>query len=190
MTRFVLQENGLTPDDVEYRPVSADGYVGALLAGQIESAILQQEQYFSVAERDKGFHAIVDLYKLEPDWFYGTYFTTTKWLGEHREQAVAFLTALTQAHRFMYDNRAETVRIAAQATGFSREAVDKAYDVLMERNKVFPRNDGLDERRLRYTLGKMGDLKAVSGKVPDVSDIVDRGPVEEAVRKLGRQPGR
>jgi hypothetical protein len=41
---------------VSYRPVQASGYTGALLAGQIDAAILQQEQYFAFRQHrlDRG----------------------------------------------------------------------------------------------------------------------------------------
>jgi len=185
MTRIVLQKAGLTPQDVKYRPVESTGYTGALLGGQIQSGILQQEQAFDAMAKDNGFHALVDLYGEDPKYFYGTYFTKRDWVQQNRENAVGFLAAITKAHRFMYDERTETVAIVAKATGFSNEVVDKAYDKLLVQNAVFPVNEGLEEERLQYTVDKLKGLKALQGAEPNLKELVDRKPIEEAVKKVG-----
>jgi ABC-type nitrate/sulfonate/bicarbonate transport system substrate-binding protein len=192
MTRLVLQGAGMTPDDVSYRPVESNGYTGALLAGQIQSAILQQEQAIDAMERDDGLHVLADLYKTDPDYFYGTFFTKEGWLKANGDTAQRFLAAITQAHRFMYDNRSETVKIVAEATGFEPEVIDKAYDQLLVKNAVFPVNAGLDEGRLTHTLQRMKKLGLLQGATPQASEIVDRAPIDAAVKKIGgpvEEPG-
>jgi NitT/TauT family transport system substrate-binding protein len=185
MVRYVLQRNGMTPKDVTYRPIAATGYTGALLAGQIDAAILQQEQYFAVKEEKPDFHALADLYELQPDYFYGTYFAKEDWIAEHRKETTAFAAALIKAHRFMYDNRAETVKIAAEATGFSEQAVGEAYDVLLKKNKVFPTDAGLDRERIEFTLGQLEKLKSISGEAPSYEEFVDTAPGDAAVEEVG-----
>lgn len=188
MTRFVLHEHGMTPDDVSYRPVSSDGYTSALAAGQIESGILQPEQYYALKAENADFHSIADLYRMQPRWFYGTYFAADDWLGDHADEATAYATAITQAHRFMYTHRAETVKIVAAETGFPASAVNKAYAVLLRRNDVFPTDGGLSGARIAYTLSQMEKLKALPGSPPEASSVIDTGPTDEAVQKLGDQP--
>jgi NitT/TauT family transport system substrate-binding protein len=185
MARYILQRADLTPDDVEYRPVQTTGYIGALLAGQIKGAILQQEQTFAVQQQEPDMHVLVDLYDVQPRYFYGTYFAKTDWLESNSEQAVAFLTALTRAHRWMYDNSDETVEIAMETTGYDKEAVTKAYDILLRRNKVFPVDDGLDRERLQYTIDQMEQLGVISGEAPELDEVIDRGPADEAIANLG-----
>jgi len=51
---------------VAYVPVSSDGYIGALLQGSIQSAILQQEQVTDVLQRDHNLHVLVNLYHAMP----------------------------------------------------------------------------------------------------------------------------
>jgi NitT/TauT family transport system substrate-binding protein len=185
MTRMVLESARLTPKDVRYIPVSAPGYIPGLIAGQIDSAILQTEQALEILERDARFHVLVDLYAVEPDYFYGTYFVSKDWLAKTPDLAIRFLTALTQAHRLMYQNKAETVRIAAKATGFKASVIDKAYDVLLVNNKVFPLNDGLEQTRLSYTLSKMKTLGLLKDQAPDLTQLIDRGPLMQALGALG-----
>jgi NitT/TauT family transport system substrate-binding protein len=185
MTRMVLESARLTPQDVSYVPVSAPGYIPGLIADQIHSAILQTEQAFTILERDARFHVLVDMYAVEPAYFYGTYFASQDWLTAHPDLAVRYLTALLQAHRWMYHNRADTVRIAAKATGFSASVVDKTYEVLLVQNKVFPVNDGLEEQRLTYTMTKMKALGLLKEKEPTLAQLVDRRPIRQALDVLG-----
>jgi ABC-type nitrate/sulfonate/bicarbonate transport system substrate-binding protein len=190
MVRYVLSRSGMTDDDVKYRPVAANGYVNALVAGQIDAAVLQPEQYYTVKEHKPDFHSVADLYRLQPNYFYGTYFVSGKWLKSHREEATAFATALMEAHRFMYRNKAETVKIAAEATGVDAKSASRAYDVLLAENKVFPVDAGLDQSRITYTLGQLEKLKTLSGEAPSYGDFVDAGPGQAAERKLGPAPER
>jgi NitT/TauT family transport system substrate-binding protein len=185
MVRYLLQRNGMQPSDVDYRPVAASGYVNALIAGQIQAAVLQQEQYFGVLQQDPKYHALVDLYEIQPDYFYGTYFAKSDWIKDHADEAKAFVAAITQAHRFMYENEEETVAIASEATGFDRETVSKAYDVLIGKNKVFPVDAGLDRARIDYTLKQLEQAEAVSGEAPDYSELVDDSAANAAVEALG-----
>ena len=185
MTRLVLQGADLTPDDVSYRPVESNGYTGALLAGQIQSGILQQEQAIDAMAKDDGFHVLEDLYATDPNYFYGTYFTKPAWLKANADTAERFLAAITQAHRFMYENKEETVKIVAKATAFTPEVIEQAYARLLARNAVFPVNDGLDEDRLTHTLGRMKELGLLEGAAPKASDIVDRTAIDAAIKRIG-----
>jgi NitT/TauT family transport system substrate-binding protein len=185
MTRMVLERARLTVKDVQYIPVSAPGYIQGLISGQIHSAILQTEQALEILQRDARFHILVDLYQVEPDYFYGTYFVSKDWLANNRDLAIRFLTALTQAHRLMYQNRNGTVSIAAKATGFNVSVIDQTYEVLLGQNKVFPVDDGLEESRLIYTIARMKSLGLLKDKAPDLAQLVDREPFMQVLDKLG-----
>jgi NitT/TauT family transport system substrate-binding protein len=185
MTRMVLESARLTAKDVHYIPVSAPGYIQGLISGQIHSAILQTEQAMEILARDARFHVLVDLHEVEPNYFYGTYFVSKPWLEKHPDLASRFLTALTQAHRWMYQNRTDTVRIAAEATGFNAGVIDKTYEVLLVRNRVFPVNDGLEPTRLTYTITRMKALGLLKDKEPDLAQLVDREPFSRVLGQLG-----
>ena len=185
MTRFVYQGAGLTQDDIHYVPVADTGYVTALLTHKIDSAILQQEQSVDAEQRDPTLHVLVDLAKTLPDYFYGTYFVKADWLQSHRDVAVRFLTAITKAHRLIYSDRARVVPEIADATGFSADVVGKAYDRLIAKDGVFAVNEGLEARRLTYTMGRMKDLGLLPNGAPDLARVVDRGPIRDAVQSLG-----
>jgi ABC-type nitrate/sulfonate/bicarbonate transport system substrate-binding protein len=189
MTRFIYQGAGLTQTDLRYVPVADTGYVSALLAGKIDSAILQQEQSIDAEQRDPSLHVLVDLEKTLPNYFYGTYFVKSDWLQAHQDVAVRFLTAITKAHRLIYSNRARVVPQIATATGFSTDVIDKAYDRLIVRDGVFAVNEGLEAKRLQYTVGKMQSEGLLPAGPPDLTRVVDRAPIHQVVQGLGTMTG-
>jgi len=189
MTRMVIENAGLTPSNVAYVPVSSDGYIGALTQGSIQSAILQQEQVTNVLQRDHNLHVLVNLYQAMPGYFYGTYVVTRAWLAHHQQTAKKFLTAIVRAHRFMYKNKAASVRIVAQATGFSQPVISQAYDVLLGREGVFAVNQGLETARIAQTIQTMQHYKTLTGTAPAAASIVDTGPISAVVSQLGAWTG-
>jgi ABC-type nitrate/sulfonate/bicarbonate transport system substrate-binding protein len=189
MSRLVLQSAGLTPDDVEYVPVDAQSYTSALVDGRIQSAILQTEQAAAAEQDYRGLHTIAELADVVPDYHYGTYFVTRSWLDANRDAATRFMTALTRAHRFMYDNRAETVRIVAKATEFPEPVIDEAYESLLVEQGVFPVNSGLDQARITATTDRMRALGTLERDPPAYADLVDTGPVDTVVSDLGPMTG-
>lgn len=186
MTRMVLEDAGLTADDVQYISVNANAYIGALVQGQIVSAILHPEQALEAANQDETLHSLVNLYEVEPDYFYGVYFVDAGWLEENQEAAEGFAEAITKAHRTMYDDREAVVPVIAEATGFEEEVIDGAWEVYMEQVQAYPKNVGLEEERIQYTVERMEELGTLrGGAATDVTELIDRAPMEAAVENLG-----
>lgn len=189
MTRAVYQQAGMTQGDVHYVSVADTGYVSALVTHRIDSAILQPEQSVDAEQKDPALHVLTDLYKLMPQYYYGTFFVRSDWLSANRGAVTRFLTAVTKAHRLIYRNRARVVPEIATATGFPAAVIDKAYDRAVVQNGVFPVNQSLDSQRLVYTEGKMKTLGLLPGGSPDLGRVVDRGPIDAAVASLGVMKG-
>jgi ABC-type nitrate/sulfonate/bicarbonate transport system substrate-binding protein len=189
MTRAVYEGAGLTQDDVHYVPVADTGYVSALLNHKIDSAILQQEQSVDAELRDPSLHVLADLYKIWPDYFYGTFFVRSEWLQSHRDVAVRFLTAITRAHRLIYSSRARVVTQIAATTGFTTDVIQTAYDRLIGRDGVFAVNDGLEARRFTFTVARMKAIGLLPNGSPDLNHVIDRGPIHAAVQSLGVMKG-
>lgn len=191
MVRMVLQSADLTPDDAEYVSVSSEAYVSALTQDKIASAVLHPEQAIQAGEMDSSLHSLVNLYEIEPDYFYGAYFVSNDWLEANEESAQAFVEALTKAHRTMYDDREAVVPIIAEVSGFDEKTIDEAYDVYMTEVEAFPVNEGLEQDRLEYTVQRMTEMGTLpEGQEVDLNSLVDRGPITEAVKELGRVPER
>jgi hypothetical protein len=89
----------------------------------------------------------------------------------------------------MYDNKDETVRIVADATGFDDSIISEAYDILLKDRQVFPLNTGLDPDRIRSTIETMGQLGILENGPPPVDRVLDTGPATDAIKQLGERAG-
>jgi NitT/TauT family transport system substrate-binding protein len=189
MTRLVLQQGGLSPNDVQYVPVDAQSYTAALVDGRIQSAILQTEQAVAAAHAYGNLHVLSNLFDIVPNYHYGTFFVSRSWLEANRETADRLLTALTKAHRFMYDNKDETVRIVANATGFDDSIISESYDILLKDRQIFPLNTGLDADRISSTVETMRQLGILQNGAPEIDRLLDTGPANDAIKQLGERAG-
>jgi ABC-type nitrate/sulfonate/bicarbonate transport system substrate-binding protein len=189
MTRLVLQQAGLTPNDVQYVPVNAQGYLAALVDGRIQSAILQTEQAVAAAHAYPNLHVLANLADIVPNYQYSTFFVSRSWLEANRDAANRLITAITKTHRYMYSNKAETVRIVADATGYDDSIISEAYDILLPQRQIFPLNTGLDANRIGATVDTMRQLGILEGDAPSIDRLVDTGPSVDAIKQLGELQG-
>jgi len=185
MTRMVIEGEGLTTSDVTYVPSSSSAYITELLTGEIKSGVLQEEQTVTALKKDSTLHVLVNYDQADPNYFYGTYVVSKSWLGSNQATLEKFLTAITMAHRFMYTNESATVSIVAKNTGDSSTAITKAYGVLLTQEGVFPLNSGLDLSRISGTIATMKKYKILTGTEPSASSLVNTGPVDAVISKLG-----
>jgi NitT/TauT family transport system substrate-binding protein len=189
MTRLVLQQGGLTPNDVQYVPVETQAYTSALVDGRIQSAVLQTEQAIAAVRVNPDLHVLANLSDIVPDYHYSTFSVSRSWLEANRDKANRLLTAITRAHRFMYDNKDETVGIVARATGFNESIISESYEVLLRQRQIFPMNTGLDANRIDATINQMRALGTLEGDAPAVDRLLDTGPATTAVEQLGTRAG-
>jgi len=189
MTRMVIEGAGLTTSDVSYVPGSSSAYISELLAGEIQSGVLQEEQVLKVLAKDSKLHVLVNFTQADPGYFYGTYVVTKPWLAAHQSTAEKFLTAITRAHRFMYQHKAATVAIVAKNTSYTTNVISKAYDVLLTQEGVFPVNEGISAARISGTISTMKKYKILTGTAPAESALVSTGPISAVVSKLGAWKG-
>lgn len=188
MTRMVIEGAGMTTSDVTYVPGSASGYISALEQGTIQSGVLQEEQVLKILNGDSKLHVLVNYSQADPNYFYGAYEATKSWLAGHTDIAERFLTAITEAHRFMYTHKAAVVPIVAKNEGYSASVISKAYDVLLTQEHVFPVNSGLDAATITDTIATMKKYKILTGgTAPTESSLVDTGPIDAVLAKLGTQ---
>jgi ABC-type nitrate/sulfonate/bicarbonate transport system substrate-binding protein len=185
MTRMVIEGEGLTTSDVTYVPSSSSAYISELLAGEIQSGVLQEEQTLTALKKDSKLHVLVNYEQTQPNYFYGTYVVSKSWLAGNQPTLEKFLTAITMAHRFMYTNKAATVSIVAKNTSDTPATIGEAYDVLLTKEGVFPLNSGLSMARISATIATMKQYKILTGAEPTARSLVNTGPVNAVISKLG-----
>jgi len=186
MTRMVIEGAGLTSSDVTEVPSSSSAYISELLAGEIQSGVLQEEQTLKALNKDKGLHTMLNYEKAYPNYFYGAYVVNKSWLAANQVTAGKFLAAITLAHRFMYDHEAATVAIVAKNTGYTTATIQQAYQVLLTQEQAFPVNTGLSAARISATIATMQRYKTLTGgTAPSVSSLLNTTVADGVADKLG-----
>lgn len=185
MTRMVIEGAGLTTSDVSYVPSSSSAYISELLAGEIQSGVLQEEQTLKALNKDKSLHVLLNFDKQFPNYFYGSYVVNKSWLASNEVTAGKFLAAITLAHRFMYTHEAATVAIVAKNTGYTTATIQKAYQVLLTQEQAFPVNSGLSATRIADTINTMKQYKTLTGTAPAVSSLLNTSIIDGVIGQLG-----
>jgi len=186
MTRAVLHSAGLTQQNVNYVPVSSAGYITALIGNKIDTAILHIDQAYMARTKKASLHPLVPLWEIMPSYWYGTFSTTEELLRKDSDLLARAVAAIIKAHRFMYRNKERTLDLASKHTGYPKEVLGPAYDALAAA-KVWPVNDGMPAEMVQVTINKMVEIGLLKeNEKPKVEHVVDRGPANAALAKLGR----
>jgi NitT/TauT family transport system substrate-binding protein len=185
LSRAVLASCGLTPKDVDYVPVSTKGRVAGLLSGQIDSAILHVDQAIVAKKKKADLNILVNLWEPLPKWLYAAYIAPEKEIVGNRQLYVDIMTALVKANRYIYNNKAKTVEIAAKYTQQDADAIGQTYDILANAG-AWPVNDGLPKDMVEWTINKQVELGNVKApEKPTYEKLVDISIVEAAISKAG-----
>ncbi len=186
MTRAVLLSAGLTPQDVNYVPVSSAGYIAALMDNRIDTAILHIDQAYMARTKKASLHPLVPLWEVMPSYWYGTFSANEELLRKDPDLLARGVAAIIKAHRFMYRNKDRTLDLASKHTGYAKEILSPAYDALAAA-KVWPVNDGMPAEMVEVTINKMVEIGLLKeSEKPKAEQVVDRGPANAALAKLGR----
>ncbi|HKA33896.1 MAG TPA: ABC transporter substrate-binding protein, partial [Candidatus Binatia bacterium] len=186
MTRAVLQSAGLTPQDVNYISVSSAGYIAALLSDKIDTAVLHIDQAYMARTKKASLHPLVPLWEVMPTYWYGTFSVNEELLRKEPDLFARAVAAIIKAHRFMYRNKERTLDLASKLTGYPKDVLGPAYDALAAA-KVWPVNDGMPAEMVNTTINKLVEIGMLKeNEKPKVDQIVDRGPANAALARLGR----
>ncbi|HEY2987509.1 MAG TPA: ABC transporter substrate-binding protein [Candidatus Binatia bacterium] len=186
MTRAVLQSAGLTPQDVNYISVSSAGYIAALISDKIDTAVLHIDQAYMAQTKKASLHPLVPLWEVMPSYWYGTFSANEELLRKEPDLFARAVAAIMKAHRFMYRNKERTLELASKHTAYPKEVLGPAYDALAAA-KVWPVNDGMPVEMVNTTINKLVEIGVLKeSEKPKVEQVVERGPANAALAKLGR----
>ncbi len=160
MSRAVMASCGLTQKDVQYIPVSTKGRVPGLLSGQIDTAILHVDQALVAKKKKSDLNILVNLWETLPKWLYAAYIAPEKEIGSNRQLYVDMMAALIKANRFIYNNKAKTVEVAAKYTQQEADVVSQTYDLLANAG-AWPVNDGLPKDMVEPSYETLIELSVV-----------------------------
>lgn len=188
LSKNVLRAAHINPKDVNFVSIATED-VPALVADQVDTAILHVEQEMLAKEKVPSLHAIARMWELQPKTMYNFFDVTEKTIADKPKAVEAFVKGTIEATRIMYTDKAKVMPILVKHTGYPEKIVSDTYDFLVK-NCIWDANTGLSPERVNFTadlMKKVGNIE--KGKVPKYDQIVDKTFAEKAIKELGEWKG-
>jgi ABC-type nitrate/sulfonate/bicarbonate transport system substrate-binding protein len=188
LSRSVLRSAKIDPKDVNFVTIASED-VPALVANQVDTAILHVEQEMFAKTKVPDLHAIARMWELQPKTLYTFLSATEKTIKEKPEIVQAMVTANIEATRAMYSDRAKIIPILVKQTGYPEKVLAESFDFLVQQC-IWDANSGLSPERVNFTaqlMTKIGNIK--EGKTPSYDDVVDTTFAKKAIAQLGEWKG-
>lgn len=189
MTKGILQSCGLTPRDVTYVNIATGARVPALVSAQIDGIVMHVDQVFEAIKAKPSLQILAQLSDVLPNGWYAAYVTTGDIMRSEPKLLQAFMSALVEANRYIYQNQERTIDIGVKYTKFDRAIVAKTYDVLAGLG-AWPVNEGITKDLVESGLETEVNLGTFpAAQKPTFDRITQVAFVRAALTKLGRWTG-
>ncbi len=188
LSKNVLRAAKIDPKDVHFVCIATED-VPALVADQVDTAILHVEQEMLAKEKVPSLHAIARMWDLQPKTVYNFLDVTEETIKNKSKALDGFVKANIEATRIMYTDRAKVLPILVKHTGYPEKIIAETYDFLVK-NCIWNANTGLSPERVNFTanlMTKVGNIE--KGKTPTYDQIVDKTFAEKAIKELGEWKG-
>jgi len=188
LSRSVLRAAKVDPKEVNFVTIATED-VPALVANQVDTAILHVEQEALAQQKVPTLHVIQRIWDVQPKTLYTVSTVTEKTIHDKPAQLLAFVKANIEATRLLYTDKAKVLPVIIKATGYPPKVVEQGYDLLVK-NCIWDANSGLGRERIDFTadlMTKVGNI--AQGKTPKYEDIVDLSFAQQALKDLGEWKG-
>ena len=188
LSRAVLRAAKIDPKDVNFVSIASED-VPALVANQVDTAILHVEQEMLAKSKVPELHAVARMWELQPKTLYTYLSATEKTIKEKPAIVQAVVTANIEATRAMYTDRAKIIPILVKQTGYPQPILEQSFD-FMVKECIWDANSGLGPERTNFTaelMTNVGNIKP--GKTPKYDDIIDGSFARKAIAQLGEWKG-
>jgi NitT/TauT family transport system substrate-binding protein len=188
LSKNVLRHAKISPKDVNFVSIATED-VPALVADQVDTAILHIEQEMLAKSKVPGLHAVARMWELAPKQIYNVMAVTEKTIADKPDALKAFVKANIEATRALYTQKDKIIPILVERTGYPKDIVEQSYD-FMVKECMWDANTGLGKDRIDFTanlMTKVGNIP--KGKTPSYEDVVDASFAEAAIKELGEWKG-
>ena len=149
LSRSVLRAAKIDPKDVNFVSIASED-VPALVANQVDTAILHVEQEMFAKSKVPDLHAIARMWELQPKTLYTSAVGDRK---DHQGQAgvvQAVVTANIEATRIMYTDKRQDHADLGQADRLSgKDLSEQSFDFMVKKC-IWDANSGLGPERLQF----------------------------------------
>jgi|SRR5690348_2439500 len=188
LSRNVLRVAHINPKEVNFVSIATED-VPALVADQVDTAILHVEQEMQAKEKVPSLHAIARMWELQPKQVYTVYAVKEQTIKDKSAALQGFVKAVIEATRIMYSDKAKVLPIIAKHTGYPEKIVSAGFDTLVK-GCIWDANTGLSPERFNFTanlMTKVGNIE--KGKTPSYDQMVYKPFAEKAIKDLGLWKG-
>ncbi len=188
LSRSVLRAAKIDPKDVNFVSIASED-VPALVANQVDTAILHVEQEMFAKSKVPDLHAIGRMWELQPKTLYTFLAATEKTIAANPAMIQSVISANIEATRILYTDKAKIMPILVKQTGYPEKVLSDSYD-FMVKECIWDANSGLGPERVNFTadlMTKIGNIK--DGKTPKYEEIVDPTFAKKAIEQLGEWKG-
>lgn len=188
LSKSVLRVAKIDPKEVNFVSIATED-VPALVANQVDTAILHIEQEMLAKSKVPSLHAIARMWETQPKQMYQLMAVTEKLIKDKPKALQGFVTANIEAVRALYTEKAKVLPILVKHTGYPPAIIEQTYD-FMVKNCMWDANTGLSPERINFTaelMTKVGNIE--KGKTPSYEDAVDTTFAKAAIAQLGEWKG-
>ena len=188
LSRSVLRTAKVDPKDVHFVSIATED-VPALVANQVDTAILHIEQEMLAKSKVPSLHAVARMWETSPKQLYQFMAVTEKLIKEKPKALQGFVTANIEAVRVMYTDKAKVLPILVKHTGYPPAIIEQTYD-FMVKNCMWDANTGLNAERVNFTADLMTRVGNIDkGKTPTFEQAIDTSFAKAAIAQLGEWKG-
>lgn len=188
LSRGVLRVAKIDVKDVNFVSIASED-VPALVANQVDTAILHVEQVVMAQAKLPSLHPIAQLWDVQPKNLNTAMAVSEKTIAAKRDALQAFVKANIEATRLIYTDKAKVLSAVIKHTQLPKDIVEKSLDNMIA-NCIWDPDSGLGRGRIDFTadlMVKVGNIPA--DKHPKYEDLVDASFAEAALKEIGPWKG-
>lgn len=188
LSKSVLRTAKIDTKEVNFVSIATED-VPALVANQVDTAILHIEQEMLAKSKVPSLHAVARMWETQPKQMYQFMAVTEKLIKDKPKALQGFVTANIEAVRALYTEKAKVMPILVKYTGYPKEIVEQTYDFMIK-NCMWDANTGLNPERINFTsdlMTKVGNIE--KGKTPTYDEAIDTTFAKAAIAQLGEWKG-
>jgi ABC-type nitrate/sulfonate/bicarbonate transport system substrate-binding protein len=187
MSRLVLKNYGISPNDVTFVQTTTAGRVTQLVAGNTDTAVLHIDQVKTAQKQAPQLRVLVNLWEILKDYEYSVYAASVDGLKSDPNTYECMIRALMKADRAMYDPsmRQKILDIAVKYTKEDPQVVADTFDELVKA-KAWPQNEGIPRANIEGTIKSLKDNKTLTKDVT-FDQAVDLRLAKKVTAQLGKK---
>lgn len=182
-TRKLLAQNGIGPDDFQFRRIrNSDARLECLQSGECAAISASQPNDIKAINLGLGYHRLGMTNEVGPVVF-NMEIVRREWAEENRDVVVRYLRAAAGAMRFINDsnNRQEVIQIIQDITGEPEAIAEEIMANYEDPNlRILPRQAELDMDGLQNLLNLIEEAGLPSEPLPPAEHFVDLSYAREA----------